>query len=339
MLRRKVFGVPLGVLILSLLVIVAVGFQYVREQGSSDGHPQSAQQSDSVMAQVTSLTSRIMALADADSNASSTDQLRIDRLELMNGHRAEIELYLSEVQAHPTPVNFDQYLNILRDYLLLAVGPVFSDPITGDGHEDALTALSSVSSATSTDEDADMKAMDREGILDAVDSDSFVATSSPGFFTLDDRYNSGAYNIFMAPYSTRFENGRLIVSPLTVIDEYKGSLVILDSKQESADDELPYSLTNAHYDAASGDVIEYGMLPFGQYPCNGQDEYAILPDRLIHIRSEIPTVCIGKDIESPDDLSKYFKIDEMFDEFTTTYSIASSTYERAVRMDLSTATP
>jgi hypothetical protein len=64
------------------------------------------------------------------------------------------------------------------------------------------------------------------------------------------------------------------------------------------------STENINYDDKEDVIEEYGMKPFGLYPCSTPLIYSIEKDRLVHVRTEEPKACTGMSVESPDDLYK-----------------------------------
>ena len=288
------------------------------------------------MSSVFDLTDRITTLeaSSTDDQAALEDKLRFRRLNLMTEDGSEVEQYLSDHLA--TDASSNLYLNMLHDYLLVAVGPVFvgftgSDSSAGIG---VASAIARVREATSTEAQPGVTMMTTQ-LLNDIAPDSVRDALTSGVFFLNDLSNSGAYNIFAAPFRLSIGDGHVRATALPVIEEESDGLVVRGDPKEGSDDTPPFVLTNAVYDQTTGEIIEYGMLPFGMYPCNDVEFFKILSDRLIHVRTETPIVCIGKTIESPDDLSTYFSDSTDFSKRQGIYQMSTSTFERAQNLDVS----
>lgn len=309
--RRK-WGLWIGIAIFLVVAIVAIlsGHTFLHSSPPTD---------PTLIPRLTTLTEEYLAHPD---DASST-AIRIERLGLMNAHRGEIEHYLSA--SFSTESADPKYQDIFRDYLLIALGNMFSGASPSEDIMSALadTASSSAANGLTSDEIQYQQNM----LLSTVSDFSISPGENSAIAIITDFQDSGAYNLFEKVVRVGIASTGLTLATLPVIDEIHGEPVI----RSDSTDVTGFPLVNiTYYDASTSEVAEYGMRPFGLYPCNPTRYYRVLPDRLIYLRTETPDVCIGKDIQDPSDLDKYFTSDTDFSKKTVT-DTASAHFSAAAK--------
>ena len=328
MLNQKPFGIPIVLVtaaIVFLFALACVSWRMTARITTDVPVAGTPRLIDGILA----LTERIVAL-DASSGTTSSDELRSSRLRLIASGQIEVQNYLID---HFGEEVSPQYLSLMRDYLLLAVGPVFMDSSGGDD-VNALIAIEHIEAATATEADPSIVGYERSQILNAIDVGSLKDSLPSGIFMINDYPSSGAYNIFGGVYRITMQGSRVEVANLPVVEEVKSRLALRGTAQDGADAAAPFLFTNAIFDPSSKVIVEDGMLPFGLYPCSDANFFKIESDRLINIRTETPIACIGKEIGGPEDVDRLFSPDTNFGIRKVTYQMATSTYQRALGMSL-----
>ncbi len=237
------------------------------------------------------------------------NKIRIERWELMRSHKEEIEKYL--ISSHASASQDDSkkitWENIMTDYILLSLGNVIGH-ITLDSKKDIVTLV-------------------KENITFHAPVSGYIHQRKNGhiLFEFADNINSGAYNINSYWYSITFDENHVVIKEMPFLSFQNGVIIKEQTQMVSG------GLGNIRYDEKSDDMKVYGFLPFGRFPCNSVLTYSIAGDRFIFEKEEEKVACIGKKIESLEDLDKYF-INET--DFNMRKIVRESTQEEIKKMQV-----
>ncbi|MFA5132231.1 MAG: hypothetical protein WC444_02805 [Candidatus Paceibacterota bacterium] len=234
------------------------------------------------------------------SDDKAVKDLRIRRWKLMDNNHKDVENYLTQSRTNKS--NEATWKSIFDDYVFLKLGNRFGELPTDMPGASIIDAFESWDG------------------FDPFRIDSYYRKDGSVLFILSDMVNSGVYNIFSTTYMATFMgDSSVIVEPLPYLD---------------SEAHVQKDITNAIYDKETDQIKVYGMRPFGLYPCNSVETYTIFNDRLILDTVEEKRVCIGKKIDSVNDLGKYFDDSTDFSLLKIVSKTTSEQLEKVKKVDV-----
>lgn len=131
--------------------------------------------------------------------------------------------------------------------------------------------------------------------------DSMSVTSTTKLVLINDLYNAGAYNVWSDLYQITITDKKIAINYAKLISTRNGKINEVKQPDPTEYSSLP-GLVNAYFDNERKLFVEYGMLPYGGYPCIEYYNYKYIDSRLIHVSTDRPRGCKDNTFIEPGNL-------------------------------------